>query len=323
MMNLLIIKDKVKSFYAAHEMLVTAAIKFVLVLISMFVIKTSIGFMEQLHTIPVMLLLSLFATVLPYGLIIVILSAVIVANVYALSMQLAIVALSIIFVMFVLYFRFSPKDGVILLLVPMTFFLGIQNVIPLIVGLVATPVSIVAVAFGTVVYYMMSIIGSNAGIINNMESESSTAQIEYFIKMIIENKEMYACIGTALVVVVIVYVIRRKQINNAWITAVVVGGIISLVLSIASTVVLAIDKSLVFVCIGAIVSLFVAMGLQFFIFTVDYSRTEHTQFEDDDYYYYVKAVPKINITAPAINVKRINAQRRKKNIQKTEKKNKQ
>jgi len=94
MMNLLIIKDKVKSFYAAHEMLVTAAIKFVLVLISMFVIKTSIGFMEQLHTIPVMLLLSLFATVLPYGLIIVILSAVIVANVYALSMQLAIVALS-------------------------------------------------------------------------------------------------------------------------------------------------------------------------------------------------------------------------------------
>ena len=34
--------------------------------------------------------------------------------------------------------------------------------------------------------------------------------------------------------------------------------------------------------------------------------------EDYDYYYYVKAVPKINVTAPEMNVKRINAQRRKK-----------
>ena len=32
--------------------------------------------------------------------------------------------------------------------------------------------------------------------------------------------------------------------------------------------------------------------IQFFVFSVDYSRTEHTQFEDDEYYYYVKAVPK-------------------------------
>ena len=38
--------------------------------------------------------------------------------------------------------------------------------------------------------------------------------------------------------------------------------------------------------------------LQFFAFSVDYSRTEYTQFEDDDYYYYVKAVPKLAVTRP-------------------------
>jgi len=30
---------------------------------------------------------------------------------------------------------------------------------------------------------------------------------------------------------------------------------------------------------------------------------------EDDYYYYVKAVPKINVTAPQINVKRFNTQK--------------
>ena len=38
-------------------------------------------------------------------------------------------------------------------------------------------------------------------------------------------------------------------------------------------------------------------------------RSEKTQFEDDDYYYYVKAVPKIKVTTPEVSIKRINAQK--------------
>ena len=42
------------------------------------------------------------------------------------------------------------------------------------------------------------------------------------------------------------------------------------------------------------------------IFSVDYSRTQRMQFEDDEYYYYVKAVPKIVVSAPEKTVKKIN-----------------
>ena len=44
---------------------------------------------------------------------------------------------------------------------------------------------------------------------------------------------------------------------------------------------------------GTIVSVIVGEILEFFLFHVDYKRTERLQFEDDEYYYYVKAVPKI------------------------------
>lgn len=40
--------------------------------------------------------------------------------------------------------------------------------------------------------------------------------------------------------------------------------------------------------LGVVAGLF----LEVFFFSVDYSRTENVQFEDDEYYYYVKAVPK-------------------------------
>ena len=36
----------------------------------------------------------------------------------------------------------------------------------------------------------------------------------------------------------------------------------------------------------------VCKAIEFFRFCLDYSRTEKVQFEDDEYYYYVKAVPK-------------------------------
>ena len=49
----------------------------------------------------------------------------------------------------------------------------------------------------------------------------------------------------------------------------------------------------------------VGLVMQFFLFNVDYSRTETMQFEDDDYYYYVKAVPKLTISAPDKVVKHI------------------
>ena len=43
-----------------------------------------------------------------------------------------------------------------------------------------------------------------------------------------------------------------------------------------------------------------------FFFTVDYARSENLQYEDDEYYYYVKAVPKISVSTPEKTVKRIN-----------------
>ena len=58
--------------------------------------------------------------------------------------------------------------------------------------------------------------------------------------------------------------------------------------------------------LGTLVSIVIAMAVEFFVFSVDYSRTEYAQFEDDEYYYYVKAIPKIAVSAPEKTVKKIN-----------------
>ena len=57
--------------------------------------------------------------------------------------------------------------------------------------------------------------------------------------------------------------------------------------------------------IGILLSVLAALVYQFFVFAVDYTRTEYLQYEDDEYYYYVKAVPKIAVSAPDVKVQKI------------------
>ncbi len=41
-----------------------------------------------------------------------------------------------------------------------------------------------------------------------------------------------------------------------------------------------------------------------FHFSVDYSKAEKFQYEDDEYYYYVKAIPKVSVAVPEKRVKK-------------------
>ena len=58
--------------------------------------------------------------------------------------------------------------------------------------------------------------------------------------------------------------------------------------------------------IGCLLSVVIGLVLEFFFFTVDYAKSENLQFEDDEYYYYVKAVPKLAAPMKEKTVKRIN-----------------
>jgi hypothetical protein len=56
---------------------------------------------------------------------------------------------------------------------------------------------------------------------------------------------------------------------------------------------------------GTIGAVILSTILEFFLFNVDYTRTEYLQYEDDEYYYYVKAVPKMSIAQKNVTVKTI------------------
>ena len=317
MVGLLELKEKLKNFYAEHETYMRPVFKFLMLFISLSVIKFHMNINNIVSSWIIILAISIIFAFLPWSLIVTGILAVILLDISSLSLELAGVILMLILIMMVLFFRFTPEQGLLLILVPLAFFLKIPYLIPLAAGLLFPPTAVVSVSFGTLLYYIIDVISTHRDAISNISSGGSTpAGSITIVNMITNNPEMTLTMVSFAITVLVVYFIRRMAMNNAWVIAIVTGGVLNFVIILVGTLVLNIEYSNLWLIIGTALSLILAFALQFFVFSVDYTRTEHTQFEDDEYYYYVKAVPKINVTAPEMNVKRINAQRKKKNLSK-------
>ena len=299
MTSLIELKEKIKNFYGSYEFVVRPIIRFLAGLISLLLIKANVGYMDLLSSWIVVLGVAVICAFLPWGTITLVLAVDIVMNIFAVSVELGGMVAIIMIIMFLLFFRFSPKQGMLLVFVPLAFFLKIPYIVPIIAGLVCTPAAVVSVIFGTIIYYIIYIISENlSALTGSSRGAISTANINSIIAFTITT--------------LVVYSNKRLSIDNAWTIAIITGSVLEFVVILVGNLVLKNDNSVAWTVIGTLISLVIAFVVQFFVFSVDYSRTEHTQFEDDEYYYYVKAVPKMNVAAPEMNVKRINAQRRKK-----------
>ena len=138
------------------------------------------------------------------------------------------------------------------------------------------------------------------------DTENMLESYKYIFQHLIDNKDLLLTIVVFAVVLIITHVIYRLSVEYSWYAAIIVGGLFEIILFLVGNVVLNASISIGEILLGSICAVIIAVVAQFFKTVVDYSRVENTQFEDEEYYYYVKAVPKIVMTKQQKNVKKIN-----------------
>ena len=309
MTSLLELKQYIKRFYIKNETYLTYVWKFLLSLISVAVINNKLGYMSSLNNMAIVLMASLLCAILPANFIIVISAAFIVGHLFALAPECALVTAIIFVLMFLLYFRFSPKDTLAVVLTPLFYFMGLPYVMPLAMGLLGTPASMVSVGFGVVVAFLISYFSSNAAAFGSDGVEEAANEFQSIVSGIVGNKSMMVMIVAFAITIVIVYLIRRSSVDNSWKIAISAGAISLIICILVGNLIFDTDIALAGVIIGTVVSALLMLVVEFFSFSLDYSRTEKVQFEDDEYYYYVKAVPKVTVSTPERRVKKINRAR--------------
>lgn len=317
MTNLLVIKEYIKSYYAKYEEFIVPVLKFLLGFILFMTINSRMGYMEKIDNLVIVLVAALLCSFMPLGLTVFLCAAFIMMHAYALSLEcVAVLLLAYLFIA-VIYFRFSPKDHLILLLTPLLFVWKIPYVMPLAAGLFATPASAAAVVSGVVIYYVLAYVSGNAVALGAVEIDSALQRFRDVTTGVTGNREMMIVAVAFAITVVLVYAIRRMSINYSRAIAILVGTLADIVILLVGDLMYDANFSIAAVIFGSILGALLALAMQFFHFNLDYARTEKVQFEDDEYYYYVKAVPKMAVAAPAKRVKKITTQRANQNVRRS------
>ncbi|WP_251390847.1 hypothetical protein [Mediterraneibacter agrestimuris] len=308
MSTLLSIREQLKEIYAKYSFYITLSMRFALGVLIFGLINYNVGFMKAASSVVVTIGLSVVCAFLPLIVMVLGATGLILMHLYVLSLPITLVAALFFILMYIFYFRFSSKKAWLVLLTAAGFSLQMPLVVPVAIGLLGSPVCLVPAVCGTFTYYMLHFVKISASSFKGEGGgvEALVDGVMTFTKQSLMNKEMWIMVAAVVLCVLVVYGIKSRGIDHSWKIATGAGAVTAIVIAVAGNVALGLHISYYSLFISGIAAIVVGLLLEILFLSVDYLRTEHLEFEDDEYHYYVKAVPKIGVTVPEKSVKHIN-----------------
>ena len=298
-------KEQLQKLYAKYSFYILRVMQFALGVCVFGSINSNIGFIEAVSSKLCTVGFALVFAFLPLNSMVLAAAVLILAQLFTFSLPVGVISLAIFLVMYIFYIRFTPKKAWLIAVTVIGLTFKIPFVVPVAFGLLGTSSLMVPAILGTMVYYMLHSVKVSASALQSGGEQALMDGIMVFTKQVLVHKEMWMMAVMMAIVVLLVYGIRTRAINHAWKTATVVGVITAALLNIIGGIVLDISFPTGMIVVDVLVAVLTGLLLELFFFSVDYSRAENLQFEDDEYYYYVKAIPKVGVTVPNKQVKHI------------------
>ncbi|MBQ0058819.1 MAG: hypothetical protein KBS83_02490, partial [Lachnospiraceae bacterium] len=237
-----------------------------------------------------LLVFALLSAILPWEAIPCFAGFLIIGYAFGIGLEAAAIAALVVIMLVVLFLRFAPKSGPVLLLMPITMFFGVTQVVPVCAGLKHRLSSVFAVGSSVVVYYL--IVALNVLRDNGPGEGDMLSNLEQLTNGVFGKPEMVMNLVVLCAVFIITYAVRNLAVAGSYPVSVGVGSLAYPVLMLIASALTGVKVPVGLILISTIVSIIVSTIFVFFIYDVDYKAAKYLQFEDDDYFYYVKALPK-------------------------------
>lgn len=307
MTTLINIRDSVKDFLIKYEKIAIPVLKFVGMFLVLMSYTNIMGYSTQMNNPAVKFILSLICAFLPMQIMVLVAGLVGLLHMYAVGIDIAAVYLVMFILMYLLYVRFAPKHGWIIMILPLLYMLKLHYMIPIVISIFVGPVGIVPMIFGVIFYYFTVHVNELVALLATASEENSIQGFSYVINAMLSDKAMLLTILVFVLVIAVTYIIYRQSFEYSWLIAIGTGTILGIILFLVGGIVLEADVNVLVIFLGSIGGAVIALIAQFFKGVLDYSRTETVQFEDDEYYYYVKAVPKVKVSEQNVKVQKISS----------------
>lgn len=292
MKEILKFRQSVKEFCSKYDMIITPVVRFILYLIMYMTLNSMTGYSTAFGSTKVAVLMAVISAVTSDGIGLGLGALLLTGQLFSANVEIGAVFLLLFLVLYCAYIRFFPKTIWIVLFAPVFFLVKLQFLLPILAGMLVGPAAMFSVGIGCIIYYFMIAAGDYVDALASAGGAEIAASYKFIFEALKGNKELVLTVVVFAVIVLIVAIIYKLSFDYSWYVAIAIGGVFEIILFLVGNVTTGADMSLTSVVIGSLVSVIVAAVVQFWKTVVDYSKVEKTQFEDDEYYYYVKAVPK-------------------------------
>ncbi len=292
MTTLVELREKLKMLYGKCGVYVQMVLKFALALAIFLFVSDALDFNSKLSNIFLLLILALVCSILPLQAISLAGCALMVGQCFSLSPEVGVLAVILLLAILLLYLRIAARDSLALVLTPLAFSLGIPAAVPMGFGLLGGVASCLSAGCGVVFYTFLHAVQNH---VQELQAEDLELlkRSKIILDAMLEEENMVILVITFAVVTVAVNAIRRLSVDYSWYIATGTGAMAYLAVSIAGSFINGGLDNLVPLVAGVAGAVVLTLVLQFFVFHVDYTKSEYLEYEDDEYHYYVKAVPKV------------------------------
>ncbi len=216
-------------------------------------------------------------------------------NIYQASFWGAIIAAVLLLVLYILISRLAPDETILMILMPLLMKTNIL-IVPLFAGAFMGVFSIIPIIGGIVLWSFMRILPVflkfDAGAIDELP-ELATETLSYIADQFIKNKELMFLMILCAGIVVVVWLLDKINFNYMRYLAVIAGAAVGFVCLVVGRTTGMIDISVIDTVKMPVIAMLVMIFIEFFHIALNYKMSRRLEFADDEYYYYVKAIPKI------------------------------
>lgn len=295
MTKLLEFRGMARRFFQKYQLITEPVFRFILSYLAFHTINTALNYNTRVASVVIELALAAVGAFLPPVVLILMCALLAILQVYSASPILAALVVVIFAVLFCFIARFSGKYGYAVVAVPILFVFKMPYLIPLLLGMIATPLAIFPTVSGVIVYYVFKVI-QEAAVRQDITSLDATLALYIdVVDSLFKHKEMFITAAIFASVILVMWLLRKLRFEFVFEITIVVGALVNIIGFLMANLRMDINIGTGDMIIGTVISMLLVFIAQFFRMVLDYTSVENVQFEDDDYYYYVKAVPKIDV----------------------------
>ena len=292
MTGMIAVRNSIRDFLRKYDEVVTPIIRFIFSFIMFSCINSLFGYSEFLHRGVITFLLSVISALVT-GPVVVFLAGVVVAvHCFSVSMDIGVLCLLLFLIMYCAYIRMFQNTGYVLALVPILYMLKIPFAAPVMVAIFAGFSGAVPAAFGVVIYYFSQYVKEARATIL-LGEDADFQGYSYVVNGLMKDKVMLLAVIAFAIVVMVTSLIHQLNFDYAWYVAIGVGSVFTILVFLICGMMVDVSVPAGSLVLGAILGGVLGVVVQMCKSVIDYSHKESVQFEDDDYYYYVKAIPKV------------------------------